>query len=169
MRDILSFIFEKLSTFNVWIMCGLPGSGKSTWIDENLPDGINVVNQDSIRVELGIMDNVDSKKIGTKEQEKEVSKLNNEQIEKFIRARQDFVIDNTNLKPGRIENLYKRLTKDNANVTIVIIDTPAKTCIERRKGDIPPEVIEEMSLSIEKIKDKFRNNKNTIIVKNDKS
>ena len=169
MKTLLSFIFEKLSPFNVWIMVGLPGSGKSTWIDENLPDGINIVNQDSIRVELGIMNNVDSKKVGTKEQEKEVSKLNNEQIEKYIRGRQDFVIDNTNLNVGRIENIYQRLIKVQANVTIVIIDTPVNTCVERRKRDIPPKVIEQMSLSIEKIKDKFRKNKNTIIVKNDKS
>ena len=32
MKNIISFLLEKLSEFNVWIMCGLPGSGKSTYI-----------------------------------------------------------------------------------------------------------------------------------------
>ena len=66
MKNIISFLFEKLSEFNVWIMCGLPGSGKSTYIKEELPKNIEIINQDSIRVELGIMDNVEEKKLGNK-------------------------------------------------------------------------------------------------------
>lgn len=169
MRDILSFLFEKLSPFHVWIMVGLPGSGKSTWINENLPDGINIVNQDSIRVELGIMKNVNQKRIGDKEQEKEVSRINDERIEKFIKERQDFVIDNTNVKAGRVENYYKKLIKAGADVKIVIIDTPVATCIQRRKDDIPKSVIEQMDLGVQKVKKQFGKDKNTIIVKNDKS
>ena len=167
MKDIEHFLFEKLTQFNVWIMVGLPGSGKSTWIKENLPDDIEVVNQDSIRVELGIMDNIDKKKIGDKEQEKEVSKINDERIDKLISARQNFVIDNTNVKAGRVENYYKRLLKAGANVKIVIIDTPADICYERRKNDIPKSVIEQMDEGVQKVKKQFGDDKNTIIVKND--
>lgn len=169
MRSIINFLFEKLSPFNAWIMVGLPGSGKSTWINENLPDGINIVNQDSIRVELGIMDDVDHKKIGDRQQEKEVSKLNDERIEELILNREDFVIDNTNVKAGRVENYYRRLTKAGANVKIVIIDTPVETCIERRKNDIPKSVIEQMNAGVQKVKEQFGKDKNTIIVTNDKS
>ena len=167
MKDIEHFLFEKLTPFNVWIMVGLPGSGKSTWIKENLPDDIEVVNQDSIRVELGIMDNIDKKKIGDKEQEKEVSKINDERIDKLISARQNFVIDNTNVKAGRVENYYKRLLKAGAYVKIVIIDTPVDVCYERRKNDIPKSVIEQMDEGVQKVKRQFGDDKNTIIVKND--
>lgn len=169
MKNILLFISEKLSPFNVWIMVGLPGSGKSTWIDNNLNGNIEIVNQDAIRVELGIMKDIDHKKIGDRQQEKQVSKINDERIEELILNRKDFVIDNTNVKAGRVENYYRRLTKAGANVKIVIIDTPVETCIERRKDDIPKNVIEKMDAGVQKVKDQFGKDKNTIIVKNDKS
>lgn len=167
MKNINTFISEKLTPFNVWIMVGLPGSGKSTWVKKNLPKDIEVVNQDLIRVELGIMKDIDHKKIGDREQEKNVSKINNQRIEELILNRKDFVIDNTNVKVGKVENYYQRLTKTGANVKIVIIDTPVETCIDRRKNDIPKSVIEQMDEGVQKVKKQFGDDKNTIIVKND--
>ena len=63
MKSLISYIFEKQNPFNVWIMCGLPGSGKSTYIKEELPKNIEIINQDSIRVELGIMKDDEHKAI----------------------------------------------------------------------------------------------------------
>ena len=146
MKNICSFILEKLNSFNVWIMCGLPGSGKSTYIKENLPKDIEIINQDSIRVELGIMDNVDKKKIGNSEQEKEVRKINFERIDNCINNRKDFVVDNTNIKFGYVQNLYDRLKKAGANVKIIIIDTPVNICKKRRKNNIPEQVLDDMQL-----------------------
>ena len=77
-------IFEKQNPFNVWIMVGLPGSGKSTYIKEELPKNIEIVNQDSIRVKLGIMKDDEHKAIGNSEQEKEVTKICLERIDKEI-------------------------------------------------------------------------------------
>ena len=100
MKSILTYIkeslniFEKQNPFNVWIMVGLPGSGKSTYIKEELPKNIEIVNQDSIRVELGIMKDDDHKAIGNKEQEKEVTRINDERINELIKQHKDFVIDN---------------------------------------------------------------------------
>lgn len=166
MKNICSFILEKLNSFNVWIMCGLPGSGKSTYIKENLPKDIEIINQDSIRVELGIMDNIDKKKIGNSEQEKEVRKINFERIDNCINNRKDFVVDNTNIKYGYVQNLYDRLKKAGANVKIIIIDTPVNICKERRKNNIPEKVIDDMQLGIDKVKKKFSNNPNTEIITN---
>ena len=166
MKNIISFILEKLSPFNVYIMVGLPGSGKSTWIKNNLPKDIEIINQDAIRVELGIMDNVDDKKIGDKQQEKEVSRINDERVEKLIKDRKDFVIDNTNVKVGRVENYYNRLKKVGANVKIILVDTDAKTCYDRRKKDIPENVINQMDLGVQKVKKQFKDNKDLQIVHN---
>ena len=164
MKNIISFLFEKLSGFNVWIMCGLPGSGKSTYIKEELHKNIEIINQDSIRVELGIMDNVEEKKLGNKKQEKEVSRICLERIDKAIKERKDFAIDNTNIKAGRVQNFYSKLKKVGANVQIIIIDTPKEICKERRKNDIPEKVIDDMQLGIDKVKKIFKNNKDTKII-----
>ena len=164
MKSIITYLFEKQNPFNAWIMCGLPGSGKSTYIKEELPKNIEIINQDSIRVELGIMDNVEDKKIGNKEQEKEVSRICLERIDKAIKERKDFVIDNTNIKAGRVQNFYDKLKKANANVQIIIIDTPKEICKERRKNDIPEKVIDDMQLGIDKVKETFKNNEDTKII-----
>ena len=166
MKNIISFILEKLSPFNVYIMVGLPGSGKSTWIKNNLPKDIEIINQDSIRIELGIMDNDEQKRIGNKEQEKEVSKINDERVDKLIKDRKDFVIDNTNVKAGRVENYYNRLKKLGANVKIVVVDTPVEICIKRRNDCIPENIIKQMNLGVQKVKQQFKDNKDLEIIHN---
>lgn len=166
MKSLITYIIEKQNPFNAWIMCGLPGSGKSTYIKEELPKDIEIINQDSIRVELGIMDNVNDKQIGTTEQEKEVTRICLERIDKAIKDRRDFVIDNTNIKAGRVQNYYDQLKRAGANIKIIIIDTPKEICKERRKGDIPEKVIDDMELGINKVKEKFKNNKDVEIIKN---
>lgn len=164
MKSIITYLFEKQNPFNAWIMCGLPGSGKSTYIKEELPQNIEIISQDSIRVELGIMDDVEEKKLGTKEQEKEVTRICLERIDKAIKDRKDFVIDNTNIKEGRIQNFYDKLKKVGANVKIIIIDTPKEICKERRKNDIAEKVIDDMQLGIDKVKKTFKNNKDVKII-----
>lgn len=164
MKSILAYIFEKLSPFNIWIMVGLPGSGKSTYIKKELPNNITIISQDNIRKELGIMKDDDQKAIGNSEQEKEVRKICFERIDNAIKDRKDFVIDNTNIKSGLVQNYYDRFRKLGANVKIVIIDTPKEICKERRKDCIPEKVIDDMELGINKVKNKFKNNKDTVII-----
>lgn len=166
MKSLIIYLFEKQNPFNVWIMCGLPGSGKSTYIKKELPKNIEIINQDSIRVELGIMKDDEHKAIGNSEQEKEVTRICLEKIDKAIKERKDFAIDNTNVKAGRVQNYYDKLKKAGANIQIIIIDTPKEICKERRKEYIPEKVIDDMQLGINKVKEKFKNNKNTKIIKN---
>ena len=114
MKNIISFLLEKLSEFNVWIMCGLPGSGKSTYIKEELSKNIEIINQDSIRVELGIMDDVEEKKLGNKEQEKEVSRICLERIDKAIKERKDFAIDNAQISDEEtLRTMIKEIIANN--------------------------------------------------------
>ena len=104
MKSLITYLFEKQNPFNVWIMVGLPGSGKSTYIKEVLPKSLDIISQDYIRQELGIMKDDEHKAIGNSEQEKEVTKICLERIDKEIEERHDFVIDNTNIKAGRVQN-----------------------------------------------------------------
>ena len=89
MKSLIIYLFERQNPFNVWIMCGLPGAGKSTWIKNNLSKNIQVVNQDSIRIELGIMKNDNDKKLGDKIEEKEVTKKAQLQELKKAQAEED--------------------------------------------------------------------------------
>jgi len=164
MKSIITYLFEKQNPFNAWIMVGLPGSGKSTYIKEELPKSINIISQDYIRQELGIMKDDDHKAIGNLEQEKEVTRICLERIDKAIKERKDFVIDNTNIKVGRVQNFYDKLKKANANVQIIIIDTPKEICKERRKEYISEKVIDDMQLGIDKVKETFKNNEDTKII-----
>ena len=166
MKSITTYLFEKQNPFNVWIMVGLPGSGKSTYIKDKLPKNIEIINQDSIRVELGIMKDDVHKAIGNKEQEKEVTRINDERINELIKQRKDFIIDNTNIKVGRVENYYNKLNKAGANIKIIIIDTPKEICKDRRKENIPEKVIDDMQLGLDNVKKSFKDNKDTIIITN---
>ena len=61
----------------------------------------------------------------------------------------------------RCQGLFRKL---GANVKIVIIDTPKEICKERRKDCIPEKVIDDMELGKNKVKNKFKNNKDTVII-----
>lgn len=140
MKHLKDFILEssqKSST--VYIMMGYPGSGKSTWIKENLPKDIEILSKDLIRKELGIMDDDNVKKIGDKEQEKEVKKIHNERLEELLKKGKDFVIDNTNIGKS-VQYILQRSKYYNAKTIGVNIKTPLEVCMERRKDSIPKSV-----------------------------
>ena len=60
------------SKFVVFVMCGLPGSGKSTWASENHGD-LPIVSRDIIRAKLGFTSSADEKAVLTAGQEKQVT------------------------------------------------------------------------------------------------
>jgi putative nucleotidyltransferase with HDIG domain len=70
------------------LMCGLPGAGKDTWIQENLPD-LPVVSLDALRKEL---------KIAASDPQEPVAFAALERARGFLRAGQDFVWNATNLR-----------------------------------------------------------------------
>ena len=135
-----------------------------TYIKEELPKSLDIISQDYIRQELGIMKDDDHKAIGNSEQEKEVTRICLERIDKAIKDRRDFVIDNTNIKTGRVENYYSKLNKAGANVKIVIIDTPKDVCKKRRNDCIPEKVIDDMELGVNKVKKTFTHGSNDSII-----
>ena len=126
---------------SVYILCGMPGAGKSTFCKNNLPN-CKVVSRDIIRFELGYTSSVDNKSVGTKYQEQQVTIRENELIKEYLEAGYDIVLDNMNggkyLKLT-VENI--KLIAPNAKIIGYNIVTPLEKCIERRKDQISEEVM----------------------------
>lgn len=120
----------------VYILCGMPGAGKSTFCKKHLPN-CKVVSRDLIRVELGYTSSVDDKYVGTKYEEQQVTLRENELIKEYLEAGYDIVLDNMNGGPylkGNIEYI-KSITPE-AKIYGYNIVTPLEKCIERRKDQI---------------------------------
>ena len=121
---------------SVYILCGMPGAGKSTFYKNNLPM-CKVVSRDIIRFELGYTSSADNKSVGTKYQEQQVTIRENELIKVYLEAGYDIVLDNMNggkyLKPT-VENI--KLTAPKVKIIGYNIVTPLEKCIERRKDQI---------------------------------
>lgn len=131
-----------------WIMLGVAGSGKSTWIKENLGNNVLVISKDGIREELGIIKG-NKKAIGTKEQEKKVQEIHNQRIKDAIREGKSFVLDNTNL--GRdLKGRVGELKRAGYKVIGVRINTPIDVCIKRRP-EIPEEHLRNMDRKLKEI------------------
>ena len=121
---------------SVYILCGMPGAGKSTFCKNHLSH-CKVVSRDLIRTELGYTSSVDEKTVGTKYQEQQVTIRENQLIKEYLEAGYDIVLDNMNggpyLKPT-IE--YIKSIASEAKIIGYNIVTPLEKCIERRKDQI---------------------------------
>ena len=129
---------------NVYVMVGLPGAGKDTWIAQNLPNTHKVVCRDDIRAEIGLC-KAGEKIVASREQENLVTAIFNQKLKEYARAGEDIAINNINLvKRYRME--YKRTLKDfDVNWIYVVVEAPdLETNKKRREGQIPPEVFDRM-------------------------
>ena len=148
MRHLISYIIEKFEENKAYIMTGLPGSGKSTWIKQNIEDKVVVISKDLIRQDMGIITDQNVKAIGDKKQEKEVNRKQEEQIKQAIIDNKDIVIDNTNIGKSR-KHLIDILRKHKYYIIGVNIKTPYEICYKRRKDCIPEKIMKQMNDSME--------------------
>lgn len=135
-----SVFFKDKAEFDVFILIGIPGSGKTTYRSA-VPE-LPVVCRDDIRTEIGIKG---EKPMGTKKQEDKVTKIANERILKYARAKESFIIDATNLKRMYRNKFKTMLEPYDVRINYIYFEAPAfQDNIERRKGQIPKNDIEKM-------------------------
>lgn len=145
MRNIDLYLIEKFKSKEgravCYLMVGIPGSGKSTWIKNHLPKDINVISRDKIRAEIGITKDVDNKGVGSHQEEMKVTSIENDYIKKAIKKKETFVIDDTNYRRKDRKKTIQFLRSLGTYVIGVNVETPLETCIKRRAGQIDPEVM----------------------------
>lgn len=129
-------------TFDVYLMSGLPLSGKDSWIAEK-GGGLSVVSLDRLREEMGISPAKGSGRVA-------MAAL--EQAKGFLRRKQPFIWNATNIIRETRRKLTALCAGYGARVHILYLEVPYRELLERnsiRQRHIPESVLEEMIEKLE--------------------
>jgi predicted kinase len=131
-------VFDNTSP-EVIVMCGLPGSGKDTWINDNL-HGMEVVSLDDIREVMGV-------EHGDRSGRGVVIQAAKEKAKTYLRAKQPFVWNATNLGWDTRRKVLDLLADYNARIKICYVEVPYArvfTQNRNRKNSIPESALRGM-------------------------
>lgn len=130
--------------FTAYVMCALPGSGKDTYIKNNLSQ-IPMVSIDELRRERKVKRG-DSKSEGQVYQEiKDMCKVH-------MRARRDFVFNATNITKDMRGKVIKEFEEYGAKVVVIYIEVPYKKLLRQnndREYKVPEKAVEDMIWSLD--------------------
>lgn len=127
------------SKFEVVMMSAIAGSGKDTYIKNHLSDW-NVVSLDDIRKELKV-------KPTDKSGNGRVIQLAKERAKQFMRKKQNFVWNATNITAQMRLQLIELFESYGGKVTIIYVEVPYKTLVTQnnsREEVVPQAVIDKM-------------------------
>lgn len=133
---------------DVYIMCGCPGSGKTTWLKNHVKPGSAVISRDTIRFSL-LKEGEDYFS-----HEEEVTAILWDQINGVLSDGRDVFVDQTSLNKRSRKWLLDHITGYD-KVNVIWIDTPLEIALERnekRKGTkayVPRGQVRRMFFSIE--------------------
>jgi predicted kinase len=125
------------TTFEVILMSGLPGAGKDTWV-EHQATGLPVVSLDELRGELGVTPN---------EEQGAVAAQATELARGYLRKRQPFIWNATNISRRMREKLIRLFSDYGASTRIVYVETDYEELLRRnrqRARQIPAAAIEHL-------------------------
>lgn len=121
----------------VYLMSGLPGTGKDTWIRQNLPD-IPMISLDEIRK---------NHKVPPTKNQGFVANIAKEQAKEYLRKHQSFVWNATNITQAMRQQLVALFESYKAGVHIIYLETDWQTLLQRnasREDAVPQSAIEAM-------------------------
>jgi len=130
--------------FEVIMMSAIPGSGKDTYVTKYL-DGYGVVSLDAIRTELKV-------KPTDKSGNGRVIQLGKERAKEFMRKKQNFVWNATNITAQLRGQLIDLFTSYGGRVKVVYVEVTYKTLISQnnnREAKVPVDVIHKMITKLE--------------------
>ena len=136
----------------VYVLIGLPGAGKNTWIEryleENGPEDTVILSRDDIRSELGFCNDGD-KVVLSPDKEDKVSEVFNERFVKALNYDKDVILNNVNLKK-RYRDDFKRLAGNRLiDWQYVYIEAPTIEDNIKRRPTFDPEVLMSMRETLE--------------------
>jgi predicted kinase len=144
----------KMNDKTLWILCGVPGCGKSTFINSlAVLFGGNIVSRDKIRFEL-LGDNVDHTEYFSHENEVWTTYI--QEIKKSIIQGQHTFADATHLDERSRNKLLNALNlHSDVKINIVYFDVPVEVCLERNNkragwAHVPASVIRRMATQLVK-------------------
>lgn len=129
---------------DLYLMCGIPGCGKSTFLTKVIDKNSVIISRDAIRFSIVKPDE------DYFSHENEVVKEFWKQINESLAAGKDVFVDQTSITPNSRSYLLKHI-KGYTYANIIWINEDIKTCIKRnemRKGTrayVPPYVIYRMA------------------------
>ncbi len=127
----------------VTMMCALPGSGKDTYISKNID--LPILSLDDIRREHKISP-TDKRGNGR------VVQLGKEKAKEFLRSKQDFVFNATNLTKDMRSKWISLFVEYNAKTRIVYLEVPYKVMHKQNKDrehQVPSDVIDRLVNKLE--------------------
>ncbi len=121
----------------VTLLCGLPGTGKDTWLRQHCPE-LPMVSLDALRAEMGISPTAS---------QGPVAQAGKEKCREYLRAKQPFVYNATNLTASIRAGLVQLFEEYGAWVRIVYLETEWEEQLRRnreRAAAVPERVICDM-------------------------
>lgn len=126
----------------VFILVGVPASGKSTWAENYIGNHPNtlILSSDVLRKEYYENDNIQGNPAF-------IFKLMRERLDNYLKTGYNVIIDATNMNRKNRKEYFAIAKKYNAETNAIVFATPYETCLRRneeRGRKVPESIIERM-------------------------
>lgn len=145
------FYYVNDRSTRMYVMIGVPGSGKSTFA-ETLKEtekakgvfSLPIISRDTIRIEMGLCGEGE-KCMGTPKQEDEVTRRVKESIQNLSSMGMSFIVDNTSLKKKYRDQYIDYIKRYDVAPIYVYVEAPSlEENFKRRDGEIDSSIIQRM-------------------------
>lgn len=145
-QDYRELWFTLNKPINVNVFIGLPGSGKTTKLQEFVKNTCNnyvILSRDLIRIELGYCTE-DKKYLGTKEEEDKVTEVFNQKFKEALDHNLEIYIDGINLQRCYRDGYKKLAGKHNIRWNYIYIQSSNLNLNYERRPEISKVIFDDM-------------------------